>query len=238
MQRLLTERLAGRSADAYRDLLRAEGVLPHGVPGEIALQSMVREIDAYVPIINQIVGDQGIIKKDIRVALDGFTITGMIDTTAEGSFLRFRPANIKAMDLMRAWVSHVLLQVNRPDGAVQSRHLGKKRQALFIPVTDPESVLRDLLDVYWQGLSRPMHFFPETSYVYAKEMSKKDGSEDKALDAAVNEWTGRGGYRRAEGENGAYLICFKGDAPLDAEFAALALKVFSPLLAHVKEENL
>jgi len=238
MQRLLHERLAGRAMDAYKDLLRAEGVLPHGMPGEIVLKSMVYEIDNYVPIIRQIVGDGGIIKKDISVSLDGFMLSGMIDTTVGGGFLRFRPADIKAMDLLRAWISHILLQVNRRGASVQSRHLGKKKQALFAPVTDPEAVLKGLLDVYWQGLMRPLHFFPKSSYAYAKEMSKPDGSEGKALDAAVKEWTGRDGYSMAEGEDRAYLICFRDADPFDAEFAGLAFKVFGPLLEHVKEVSL
>ena len=238
MQRLLHDRLKSSSTAQYKDLLRAEGVLPHGMPGEIVLQAMVHNIDTYIPFIRDIVGEQGIIKQDIAVSLDGFTITGMIDTTADGGFLRFRPADIKASDLMRAWISHILLQVFRPGAVVQSRHMGKKRQALFAPVADPEAVLTGLLNVYWQGLSMPMHFFPETSYAYAKALSKTSGSEDKALDAAVNAWTGRDGFSQAEKDNGAYLICFKGASMLDAEFADLALKIFSPLLGHVKEENL
>ena len=238
MQRLLHDRLKSSSTAQYKDLLRAEGVLPHGMPGEIVLQAMVHNIDTYIPFIRDIVGEQGIIKQDIAVSLDGFTITGMIDTTADGGFLRFRPADIKASDLMRAWISHILLQVFRPGAVVQSRHMGKKRQALFAPVADPEAVLTGLLNVYWQGLSMPMHFFPETSYAYAKALSKTSGSEDKALDAAVNAWTGRDGFSQAEKDNGAYLICFKGASVLDAEFADLALKIFSPLLGHVKEENL
>jgi len=238
MQRLLHDRLKGSSTAQYNDLLRAEGVLPHGMPGEIVLQAMVHEIDAYVPFIRDIVGEQGIIKQDIVVSLDSFTLSGMVDTTADGGFLRFRPADIKANDRMRAWISHLLLQVFRPGAAVQSRHVGKKRQALFAPVADPEAVLTGLLDVYWQGLLKPMHFFSETSYAYAKLLSKTPGNEDKALDAAMNAWTGREGFSQAEKDNGAYLICFKGAAPLDAEFVDLALKVFGPLLAHVKEENL
>lgn len=237
-QRLLRERLAGGSASAYKDLLRAEGVLPHGVPGEIVLQEIVDEIDAYVPLIRVIVGEQGIIAQNIDISLDGFTLTGLIDTGTDGGFLRFRHADITANDLMRAWISHILLQVNRPGKAVQSRHLGKKKQAVFSPVDNAQAVLKDLLDVYWLGLMRPVHFFPGSAHAYAKVFFKPDQDEEKALQAAIDTWKGSGGYKRAEEENGAYQICFAGAAPFDAEFDELAKRVYGPLLDHVQEDKL
>jgi exonuclease V gamma subunit len=85
---------------------------------------------------------------------------------------------------------------------------------------------------------KPVHFFPASAHAYAKVFFRPDQDEEKALQAAIDTWNGSGGYKRAEGDNGAYHICFAEAAPFDAEFAELAKRVYGPLIKHVKEDRL
>jgi exodeoxyribonuclease V gamma subunit len=121
---------------------------------------------------------------------------------------------------------------------VTSRHIGKKRQVSFDPVEDAKEVLGNILDVYWRGLSRPLHFFPRSSYAFARSVRKSGKPEGKALKEAEKVWTGSSGFTRAEGDEAAHYICFADADPLDREFIDLSLAVFGPLMDHIMEENL
>jgi exodeoxyribonuclease V gamma subunit len=169
--------------------------------------------------------------------LDGFVLTGSVDTAA-GGFIRFRHADITPEDRLRTWISHLLLQVSNPGREIESRHLGKENQAVFLQAQDPENLLKGLLKIYWQGLKTPLHFFPRSSHAYAEAVLKKSQEEEKALRAAYNVWTGNGGRTRAEADNGAYYICFADDAPFDAVFIDLAKIVYGPMMEYLKEMKL
>jgi exodeoxyribonuclease V gamma subunit len=236
-KRLLMECLEGGDPASYLALLRAEGSLPHGMPGEIAFREIAAEIDEYVPLVRKHAGEGRIVREDIAVELDGFVLTGSVDSAA-GGFIRFRHADIKAEDLLRAWISHLLLQAGRPGREIVSRHLGKKKQAVFSPAQDPDSLLEGLLKVYWQGLKKPLHFFPRSSHSYAEAVLKKGQEEEKGLRAAYNVWNGNYGYSGAEADNGAYQVFFADKSPFDAEFTDLAKRVYGPMMAHLEVKDL
>jgi exodeoxyribonuclease V gamma subunit len=237
-RRLLAARLAGRDRQAVLALLKAEGVLPHGLPGEMVFREMDSEVETFHTLIKSLEGDVGHIRQDISIALDGFTVTGSIDTLPGSGYFSFRHANITPMDRLRAWISHLLLQANSPGQVMTSRHIGKDKRAEFAPVEDPKAVLGRILDVYWQGLSRPLHFFPKSSHAFVKAVRKSGKPEGKALKDAEKVWTGARGFTRAEADDAAHRICFGDSSPLDREFMDLSLAVFGPLMDHMTEGNL
>ena len=228
-QRVLAERLAGKCVETDLARLRAEGDLPHGLPGELALTGIAGEIDAFLPIIRRAMTGAGMVRKDIiAVAVDAFTLIGAVDSLEAQGFLSFRYADIKPSDLMRAWVSMLLLQAMSPGAQVTGLHIHKAGQARFSAVEEPFVVLKALLDVYWQGLCRPMHLFPRSSYAYA-EVVKKTLNPDRAMQEARRLWTG-GWQARAEAGDAAMHLCFAGTDPLDDEFRELAMQVYGPLI--------
>jgi len=227
-QRILSERLTGKGAQTDAARLRAEGVLPHGVPGELALANIASEIDAFLPLIRRAMAGYEMVRKDVSVAAGAFTITGAVDCLGRGGFLSFRYADLKPGDLMRAWVSVLVLTAVSPGAQVAGMHIHKAGQACISAVEDPCAVLKGLLHVYWQGLCRPLPFFPKSSYAYAEHM-KKTGNEQRAMQEAGKAWNG-GWNKRGESEDAAMRICFAGTDPLDDEFRELAMMVYGPLL--------
>jgi exodeoxyribonuclease V gamma subunit len=212
--------------------LRAEGVLPHGVPGELALAGIASEIDAFLPLIRRAMAGYEMVRKDVSVAVDAFTITGAVDCLGCGGFLSFRYADLKPGDLMRAWVSVLLLKALSPGAQVAGMHIHKAGQAHISPEEEPIAVLKVLLDVYWQGMCRPLHFFPKSSYAYAEYM-KKTGNAERAMQEAGKAWIG-GWNKSGESEDAAMRICFAGTDPLDDEFRELAMTVYDPLLGRLE----
>ena len=234
-QRVFAERLAGKGVETDLARLRAEGDLPHGLPGELALTGIADEIDAFLPIIRRAMTGAGLVRQDVAVAVDPFTLTGVVDSLESSGFLSFRYADITPGDLMRAWVSLLLLQAMSPGAQVTGLHIHKAGQARFSAVEEPLVVLKALLDVYWQGLCRPMHLFPRSSYAYA-EVVKKTLNPDKAMQEARRLWTG-GWQARAEAGDAAMRLCFAGTDPLDDEFRELAVQVYGPLIERMEAKK-
>ena len=95
-------------------------------------------------------------------------------------------------------------------------------------------MLRGLAELYWRGLSRVLHLFPESSYAYAARVHKDENPDAGLWDARKawkeNEFTGRG-----EETDPYHRLVFRGVDPLDEAFTTLAETVFLPLLAHQEE---
>jgi len=82
--------------------------------------------------------------------------------------------------------------------------------------------------MYWQGLCRPVHLFPRSSYAYA-EVVKKTLNPDRAMQEARKAWAG-GWQGMAEAGDAAMHLCFAGIDPLDDEFREMAVQVYGPLI--------
>ncbi len=227
-QRVLSERLAGRGVEADLARYRAEGLLPHGVAGELTLRGLAHEVDAFLPLIARTMAGRRFEKTTLTVAVDGFTVTGSLDTLGNTGFLSYRFADVTPADLLRAWLSLLLLQAAYPGEAATGTHIHAKGVLELRPSPDPLAALRVLLEVYWQGLSRPVRFFPRSSYAYAEALKKYD-SDERAMQAARRQWEGPSRERSEAGDAAAHL-CFSGTDPLDDEFRALSRAVFGPVL--------
>jgi exodeoxyribonuclease V gamma subunit len=231
-QRILAERLAGKSVEADLARLRAEGILPHGVPGELALTGIASEIDAFLPMIRRAMMGREMARKAVSLSVDGYTLTGTVDYLDGSGFLSFRYADIAPNDLMRTWLSMLLLQATSPGAQVTGLHMGRDGQVRFSAAEEPGAVLKALLDVYGQGLCWPVHLFPQSSYAYARFM-ERTGDRDRAMQEARKAWTG-GWQGRAEGGDAAMLLCFAGMDPLDREFQELAMVVYGPIIGKME----
>jgi len=110
--------------------------------------------------------------------------------------------------------------------------IGQDTGYLLGPVEDAGCFLLGLLELYWQGLMRPLHFFPDTARVYAEALLKGKTGED-ALKTACRNWASDRGY--AEGDDPYYRLCFGGQDPLDGEFRELADSILRPLLKRAEE---
>ena len=107
---------------------------------------------------------------------------------------------------------------------------GKWYALEYAPVENSVEILEYLLREFWNGLVKPLHFFPETSLQYAQLVLQKDKSPEEALSKAEATWTGSD-FHRGEGVDPHFQLCFKSTNPLDAEFQRLAEAIYGPLLA-------
>jgi exodeoxyribonuclease V gamma subunit len=107
------------------------------------------------------------------------------------------------------------------------------------PLEQPEMLLRGLLEAYWQGSRRLLHFFPKSGLDYVERLRKdKEPNPDKALWAARRAWEGE--ERRPgteEREDAYYQLAFGDTDPLDEEFTMLAMAVFGPLFEQIQRDE-
>jgi len=146
---------------------------------------------------------------------------------------------MKGADLMEWWLGHLCLSLIRPAGqGGRSIHLSWERQQktyavrqwVLEPVAEPEPILAQLLELYWQGLNRPLPFFPETSCAWAS--AKPGKAEGDARLAWLGNYTLSG-----EGSDPAYAYFFPPRSlPFTNEFVALT-GLFTPMFDSLEETD-
>jgi len=225
--------LEGMDHERSMQLFRMSGQLPHGAPGDAIFNRIDRQTETFTQIVQR--SCQGCMPESVVIDLSigGFAITGTIPTYDRRRMVRFRHANIKGTDLIRTWISHLVLCATDINPDIESLCIAKDMIASFECVDDSRDILATLLERYWQGLMRPLHFFPNTSWAFIDAARKKDLPFGELIRKALSVWEGNA-FSRGENLDTYYQICFQGANPLDDEFATVSQEVFGPLLDHVQ----
>ena len=156
--------------------------------------------------------------------------------------MQYRYARVKPKDRLKVWIHHLVLNSLRADHypltsmLVGLQPTGPEPEWMvweFSPLKNSEEVLAKLLQTYWEGLARPVHFFPRSSWEYVQMLVQRNKSKEVALRRACNTWVGSE-YQPGESEDAYYQLCFRNTDPLDSEFQNIATKTFGPLLASQK----
>jgi exodeoxyribonuclease V gamma subunit len=160
---------------------------------------------------------------------NGMTLTGILSGVRTGRHLRWRCATMKAKDRLTLWVEHLILNALAPPGYPrESLLLCKDLSFSLAPLDDAAAILGDLLDLYREGLTRPLPFFPQVSWLYLTE----------SMDKAEARWSGSDHAPiPAESAEPSFSICFGDTNPLDWEFCELSRRVFESLRVVASEKK-
>jgi len=229
---LLTSRLADaflrdRPADEQWKRFEAEGLLPHGGFGENLFRELREKAEMFVPGVIPLIRNPRD-DMEIDLVIGRFRLQGWLSGLYEGGLVRYRPAGLKGRDLVKAWIEHLVYNGVAGSGCDRrSTLIGSDRSVMFRSVEEPLPLLADLLELYWHGLTAPLHFYPETSLAWFDE--GKGGNE---VEARKSWYTG---FNRAgEGDGFEYRIALQGRDPLDREFEDLASDVYGPLFSRME----
>jgi exodeoxyribonuclease V gamma subunit len=160
---------------------------------------------------------------------DGIALGGVLNGVRAGKHLRWRCATMKAKDRLTLWVEHLILNALAPPGYPRQSLLVCKDLILTLaPLDNAAAILGDLLELYREGLTRPLPFFPQVSWLYLTE----------GMDKAKARWSGddHAPYP-AESAEPSFFICFGDTNPLGQEFRELSQKVFAPMKLVAVEEK-
>jgi len=228
---------SGMDSDDGRRIQEAAGRLPHGAVGDVAYREMSIESRAFADVIDSHTRSRHLDDRDARLSVDGFTIAGRFSDLHETGQVRIRYGRRRARDLLSAWIYHLCLHSLGEEGLpAETIVLCSDSTWAFDPVDDAQTHLRDLLELYWLGLSEPIPFFPESSYTYCLNLLVRHRDPTHALNAASRQWTGSD-FARGESEDPYFGLCFGRTDPIDGRFESIASDVFGPLLGHCNERH-
>ena len=224
-QELVVQLLNGVQYDECLSAARSRGALPPLSAGKAAFDGVWEKSRQFAAALEPQLGPP-LEALTIMFARDNMHLHAVLENCRSGTHTRWRCAGMKGKDRLSIWLDHLLLNVANADGyPLQSMMIASDTILELPPVEHAAVILFDLLDLYCEGMKRPLPFFPETSWLFLKE----------GLQKAETSW--RGDQRRGfpgECDNQAVSLCFGGEEPWGEEFSALAERIYGPLIAALK----
>ncbi|MBT1073094.1 exodeoxyribonuclease V subunit gamma [Pelotalea chapellei] len=223
-QQLLNEFIAGSDAEHHLTVASCQGILPPARHGRLVFEKIAAETDAFAEIVSaRIAGAAPLAPLDVDLEVKGYRLTGRLDRIWPCGMIRYRCATTKAKDQISAWIEHLVLNAVGCAGyPLQTSLLMTDGCIEFSAAVDAGGILGDLLDLYWQGLTMPLRFFPESALEYAKKLEWN-------LNRARAKWEPAYG-RDGEGDDPHFRLCFGDVDPFTAEFEEIARSVMEPLM--------
>ncbi len=234
---LVQKQIDGEASAGQFESVRASGRLPHGRIGQIVYEDMAEQAESFVKRISDYIEKDELPPADINLSFDNFNLIGQINRIFSKRRIQYRPAKVKPKDHLDFWLDHLALNCATPQGYPRTGILIGEDQIWEYPaVDDSHAILLNLLNIYWKGLMRPLHFFPQTSFKFASKMVLKAERRETAKGAVRNTWENSYNHT-GEFDCCHYLQrCFGNhDDPLNDEFKQIALELFTPLLESIQE---
>lgn len=225
---------------------RARGVLPIGAQGDVAYDAALASAAPMLEAARRFAASA---VRRVDVEVGETQVTGELDGVGEDARTAMRASKLKSKDRLRGWVQHLVLCLQRDqaqDPALpwpdRTHLLAADGAHVFRPV-DPEAAeahLSRLLELYFEGLTRPLAFFEHSSFAVGAGRHK--GKPAAALLAtARKEYEGKDDKHsyHADLDDPPVALCMRGRDPIDegvdGELLKLAEEVWAPLLEHLEE---
>jgi len=255
--------LSGSDRETMRTRLEMGDSLPHQKAGEIACEIEFKNIDPFLSLIRRLHDEKGVGDLSFQIELNGGTIVdchlrAILD---DNNLYLYRPATLRSRDYIRAWILHLLLNA-RTDWEPCTTHLfgtGSLSHVILSPPAaergnSPETALTLLeacLELYREGQTRPLPFFPETSLAWCESALKvvNGGSEREigslfgggkisadALKSAKSKWESSYGTKGEYDRTAEFFLCFRrialfdGASPMREDFERISRTFYGPML--------
>jgi exodeoxyribonuclease V gamma subunit len=218
-QELVSQILAGGAKDNCYFTARSRCILPPLSAGKVAFDSAWRKSQAFADIVTKHM-DKPLKSLDISLNLDISHLLGVLKEIQSNRHLRWRCASLKGKDRLSIWIEHLLLNTLKLDGYPRSSMMITNNLILELPPLDNAlEILTDLLELYAEGMQRPLPFFPQSSWIFLSD----------GMNKAEIEWRGdQNSEVPGESSNPSMAFCFGDEEPLGVEFCELANRVYMP----------
>ncbi|WP_299082995.1 exodeoxyribonuclease V subunit gamma, partial [uncultured Paraglaciecola sp.] len=216
---------AQHQASDLLKILKAEGKLPTGTSGEIALAPLVNlstDVVEQIIQLNQTTNNAQSI--DVELTIDSITIVGRIGNLFSQNLVLWRAGKLRAKDRITLYLQWLCLCANPPKLGLNQASFVTTDKLYSIPVIEKSAAIEQLtiwLQYWLRGTSCSLCFYPEASWVWA---STQD--QNKTLHAFIGN-----DYASGEGsEAHIQRVC----PDLNQQFAGfseVAEKLLLPLVA-------
>jgi exodeoxyribonuclease V gamma subunit len=243
-QELLDRFFKKKNLESYQEILQAKDMLPEGWSGQRAFQQRLEEVRDFGENLNWILDQQQIEDPEVDLQVEDFRLTGKLTDIYENARISYRFGNMRPKDLIEMWIKHLCLQAVKPGGHPGiSRLVTRHKKKDFVEyrigaLQNYETVLEQLLQMYWEGLQQCCYFFPESAYAYAEEVCYKNEDPESGIHKAGNKWIRDYGSYPGEGEDPYNKLLLGAENPLHQEtFKTAAEQFWTPFFNAVVEEE-
>ena len=235
-QKMVEQKISGRNVGDLLPFFKAQGRLPVGAVGRVVYQTMESDADVYVNKSRPFMAEQTLAPLDINFDLEGFRLFGRLEGIYPSvGLVHFHYANLQVKYLLNTWIHHLIHNLyDKEPHSGQSFLVCKDAVWEFLPVSAAKQILLNLISFYWEGISKPFHFFPETSFEYARRLLQKNKNQTAALSAAQQKWAGSDFYR-GESQDPYLSLLYSRSAPFDDQFHEASGSVFDPVFQYGRE---
>jgi exodeoxyribonuclease V gamma subunit len=243
---LLDGSIRGNPMEEILPLIHAKGVFPPGSVGQCTAEDLAGQVVPISEAIAEVItGGSPLPPLQVNLVVDGALITGEIEDLWPAGRIVHSFGSLNERRKLSLWIYHLLLnRMNDSRYPRQSLMIGRgktgaERYELAPVPEEAKDLLSDLVALYRVGFSRPLPFFPATSYAYAAAWMKdtQGGDTHLAMSAALKKWRssfpglpgeGEGlGIQRVFGEMDPSAM----DAPSpELSFTGLAIRVCGPMI--------
>ena len=209
--------------------------LPGGVPGQQIRHTVLQQLQQFVSALAQATMTPCLPPQEyvLPFDLDGerWTLTSNFSDLRSEGLIRSRYDQARPADYLCGWIDHLAMNAALPDGVVgDTLWLSRDGSYRLRPTESAREILGELMRLYRQGLSTPLHFFPKSAWAY----QRKGGD----LAAARKTWLHTARTPHAEQTDPAYELALRGTGDaLNADFEHAARTVFAPLLHYLEESR-
>jgi exodeoxyribonuclease V gamma subunit len=229
-QDILQELLSPDAPSYPLDVARAEGRLPHGDPGRVSFDEIRVIAEDIAAAVRSFQGGAEPAALMVQDRIGAFTVTGVLEPIFPAGQLCCRFGAMRGVDLIGAWVRH-LLWCRRPNDTDPGVTLliTRDERRRFRHIAEAEAHLQGLLAVYRRAGHGPVPLFPRASWDYAVLRLIKGYAPEKAMDRVRSHWQ-TSHVLPGEAEDPYVHYCFHDALPLDEAFAEMAEALYGPIL--------
>ncbi len=214
-------------SDHGYSLYNASGILPYGGFGEIIYKEQQEAVENFKDKLSPHIKASKFEDLEVDLKIADFTLQGWLSNITSEGRIRYRLAKYKAdSDHIPLSIEHLIFNALSPAHCEHSStHIAENKTVTLPPINLAKAKLEKLLNYYWQGLSMPLKFFPNSGYEYIEALNKNKSLEE-ALKKAQGVWEGNS---RVAGEsNNAYhqILYPTSSTTLDDHFTEISEAVY------------
>jgi exodeoxyribonuclease V gamma subunit len=174
--------------------LRAEGKLPAGQSGELALRPLVKQSTQLAEQINELntslTPAQSV---DIELLVNNVVLVGRVDSLYAQNLILWRAGKLRAKDRIALYLQWLCLCADVPKVGLNQAYFISTEKLYSLPVIEKQTALQQLAIwlEHWQlGGEQILHFYPEAAWQWATSQDiNKTLSTFKGNDFAAGEGT-------------------------------------------------
>jgi exodeoxyribonuclease V gamma subunit len=228
--------LNSKEKEWAREIMLLSGYLPEGWPGESKMNEIIRMAEYGIAQIRESGNLPGRVRHNIDIHLDQYVLKGFVTSFSQKGMLDIHLSSESGRSMLLSWIRHLALCYETGDKDFGTEVLydlkkGNSKWKRFQYEPDAGKILRELIEIYFDGMKSPLNLYIDSAYVYATNIEK---DESTAMNYAVNEWGGD--YKMYPERSNRYIELMLGkEAKADREqIADISEKLYVPMIRNME----